>query len=390
MRREWRGPQDSRIEIERVRLGWDIWLIFNSGILGPPPLSAHPTWSSSTSSPPLLDRPNPPLPHLPHHRPRHLPNPERRGITTGLLPPPTLAPPASAKTSLRRSLHLHPSRSNPTDLRPRRLRPNSIQQTRVRLGHPKRLGQPPNLRSTKLSSSPQRRVHLPHHSPPKAKTLCQPTLAKNIKLLPPSTLPPLLPTPLPPVLFISSKGKAHLNLPQPKSSTISHTASRSPKPSHQTPPNLPVSAPPETANPRSRPKTNHLLRETPTLHPLKIPNLPPLGLGILPLPEEFHRPKHPPSPPRPLPSEPTPSPIPSHLETSPPFRFQFNKLPSLLSPPPPSTPHQPNSAPPFPPLPCSESDTPPPSEPDSPTSYQSYHSLPSSADFGEFYPSLTT
>nr|UOF93036.1 movement protein [Erysimum leaf mottle virus] len=110
-------------------------------------------------------------------------------------------------------VHLHSSRQNSKDLRPRGLRPNAFIQTRTRLGHSHRLGQPPNIRTSERAPPPQR--GLPSSSEPSRRCtpLPRPTLATTRRHRRSYPLLPNPPSALPTTVFASRQGKVHLSLP---------------------------------------------------------------------------------------------------------------------------------------------------------------------------------
>ncbi|AEP40394.1 movement protein [Tomato yellow blotch virus] len=197
------------------------------GILGPLPLHSHTAWppSKTPSSPPCH-----PLSHLKSSPPSPLSPLESTilstpksaagskrvrqrtrtpnsgvilhdtrlpGTSTGNLPSPT--PPRSSYSplGLQRPLYLHSSRPHSPDLRPRRLRQNSIQQARTQMGHPKSLGQPPDFCPPKRSNTTTSRLRVPSQSPPTFPPPPPPTLAAIPPLLFPSPIHTHHPSPCP-------------------------------------------------------------------------------------------------------------------------------------------------------------------------------------------------
>nr|WBO25728.1 putative movement protein [Andean potato latent virus] len=82
-----------------------------------------------------------------------LQNPRMPRASLSHLSPPTSPPSSRPTASVQCSLHLHQSCSHTSHLRPCRLCQNSKQQSRILMGHPKCLGQSPNLRSHERSDS---------------------------------------------------------------------------------------------------------------------------------------------------------------------------------------------------------------------------------------------
>nr|WBO25743.1 putative movement protein [Andean potato latent virus] len=181
-----------------------------AGLLGPCPLSADPEKSpSSPSSPPVpsttqpsksLQQPKsrsprfkkferlfPTSPKCPPSTvpssssctcPGILQNPRMPRASLSHFSSPTSPPPSSPTASVQCSLHLHQSCSHASHLRPCRLCQNSKQQSGILMGHPKRLGQSPNLRSHERSHSPPSVLRVLPQPLPKTETPFSSTLEK--------------------------------------------------------------------------------------------------------------------------------------------------------------------------------------------------------------------
>ncbi|UYG50034.1 movement protein [Alcea yellow mosaic virus] len=355
------------------------------GILGPPPLHPHPEGPppprSQTSPPSPPPPPSKPLPQsppkfplfLPHHlhsRPNILPVPGGPRSPPSNLPQPTPPGPSRPQGRLRRPLHLHPRRTDPPNLRPRRLRPDPIQQARAPLGHPQCMGQSADLRSAKLHHSPQRTLLLPPQPDLQTQALPYPALATPRRHCRPYPLLPNPPSSLPSVVFASPKGKIHLRLPTelpllPTNHPIknsppapkglpTHAVKSSHLPSQLSldPPHLPPTlerpdlpspedplflTPP--SSPPSTPKESLPLPPTPLF--LFIHQNPPtslarpsrlLGAGILSSCLPTHRRRHPPTTTRHLPSPPPPRGILPPMGACPLHHVPFHTFPSLRSP----------------------------------------------------------
>ncbi|CAA76070.1 overlapping protein/movement protein [Physalis mottle virus] len=219
------------------------------------------------------------------------------GTSTGHLPPPTPQTPPHPALSVQLPLHLHPSRPYTSDLRPRRLCKNPIQQTRAQMGHSKSLGQSPDFCPSQRSNTTSGRLRVS----PKPSPTSSPPSSTTLAAIPPLLFPPPIntnhsphsgsPTPNPfshsprqrPILPSVYRGPVSLNHP-----SIS--------PIQQTPPNhppLPETTPPtpqqyQTSPPRPFQKKS-----------------PPLLIGSLPVFTEETTVHHPPrshfKSPRPIP-----------------------------------------------------------------------------------------
>ncbi|AYC35255.1 putative movement protein [Naranjilla mild mosaic virus] len=166
-----------------------------TGILGPRPLTPHPTWTPPRDQPCLQPSSstrthlsNPSKPSSTLHRPT-LPNirAQRQSgfiqnsrlprAPSSHLPPTTPQTPACTNLSVQRPLHLHPGSANPTHVRPSRVRKNPKQQTRTFLGHSKRMGQSPNLCAFKRPPPPSGMLPFLLKPNREAKASFRPTLA---------------------------------------------------------------------------------------------------------------------------------------------------------------------------------------------------------------------
>nr|WNN30605.1 putative movement protein [Valeriana jatamansi tymovirus 1] len=206
----------------------------HSGILGPCPLSSHPTRTSPPRpqilppTRPLLPSPLLQLPTTPN-RSSLLPNPRRDRTPLRHFPSATTTPPARSNGCLQRPLHLHPRSPNSANLRPSRFRQDPVQQTRTRLGYFQRLGQSPDLRPPHLPHPSKRQLPPLPKSHPQPPALPLPTLASSRRHRRSFPLLPHPPSHLPPIVFASPKGKVHFRLP-------SLFPSQTPSPKPQSPP----------------------------------------------------------------------------------------------------------------------------------------------------------
>ncbi|AAW88525.1 putative movement protein [Plantago mottle virus] len=132
----------------------------HAGLLGPMPFDPHTKGS-----------PNHALQRSAHGILHHssLPRPPRSHVSSPA-PPPSFSP----NGGVRRSVHLHKSRQNPSGLGPRRIRPHALKQAPVRLGHLSSLGQSSYLRSPQLLDSTPSRIRLLPVSGPEAQSILGP------------------------------------------------------------------------------------------------------------------------------------------------------------------------------------------------------------------------
>nr|WBG54350.1 movement protein [Nemesia ring necrosis virus] len=127
------------------------------GILGPRPLHPHPE--------------RVPLERLSRPPSRLVQRPSSSRASRGDVPQPTSSSPPRSIRGLRRSVHLHPSRPNTSDLRPCRLRQDTLKQAKACMGDSSGLGQPANLRALERPCPPKSRVQLLPLSPAKGSAL---------------------------------------------------------------------------------------------------------------------------------------------------------------------------------------------------------------------------
>nr|WIW79793.1 movement protein [Scrophularia mottle virus] len=116
------------------------------GILGPVPLDSHSTRSTPSSFQRKTDN------LFPHSK---MPRSARGDLSSS-----TTSPPSRPVGSLRRTVHIHSSSENPSNFRPRRVCPNSLEQAPVRMGFVSSLGQSPNVRPAELSRPSKCRFRL--------------------------------------------------------------------------------------------------------------------------------------------------------------------------------------------------------------------------------------
>nr|AIE44665.1 movement protein [Eggplant mosaic virus]WIW79811.1 movement protein [Eggplant mosaic virus] len=110
-------------------------------------------------------------------QPGLLPNSRLRRTATSHLSAPTPPSPAGANKRLQRSLHLHSCSPHSSHFRPSRICANPKQQTRVRLGHSKCVGQSADLRSAQRPPPPPSMLPLLLLPRGKVKAPLRPTLA---------------------------------------------------------------------------------------------------------------------------------------------------------------------------------------------------------------------
>nr|QHB15485.1 replicase [Insect-associated tymovirus 2] len=188
-------------------------LSHHPGKLGPPPLSSNPARTPSYPRTILYSK------YLLKRDPRYciLRSSPGLGTAEGHLSPPAPSRQARARTCLQRPFHLHQGRSDSPNVRPRRIRPNPVQQARVPMGYSQRLGQSPNLRAPQRASPSERAVSPSSQPMAEVKAVPFPALATDRRRVRSFPILPNPPAALPPVLYTSTRGKCHFRLP----STIS-------------------------------------------------------------------------------------------------------------------------------------------------------------------------
>nr|AMC38500.1 movement protein [Tomato blistering mosaic virus] len=163
----------------------------------------------------------------------------------------TPPPPSSTTSSVQRALHLHKSRSHSQNLRPSRFCSHSKQQTRIQLGHSKRMGQSPNVRSDERPHPTQSVLRVLSQPIPEIETPLSSTLAK-------------IPYPFFPCPFDFGSFSSSLELKVPHSRTISGVClPASAETSKLTPSQTPISSR-QTSN---RNSTSKLVKQLPVSPP---------------------------------------------------------------------------------------------------------------------------
>nr|WJJ45717.1 movement protein [Belladonna mottle virus] len=196
------------------------------GLLGPPPLYLDSTGASLTTPCSCV-----PVHHLIQfgslqpvpacaHSTSFVQNPGSSRVTFRLLPESATQAPSCPCASLQLPLHLHQGSPNSSDLRPRRLRSHPKQQAPILLGHPKRLGQSPNLRFAERKRSAKNKVPLLGQPAAKNNPLSQAALNADLQSI---GSPHLSPAPAPKALELPTSCPGHLKTlhrwAQPRSRT---------------------------------------------------------------------------------------------------------------------------------------------------------------------------